>query len=880
MFRIFQIIFFIFLSQNNIFCFDISSNDNYKIYKTNNYSIIYTDQYNNEASFIQQNLDKLLQQNNQSFGYTMDQPLKIVLVSDNVQIANAFSTQVPYNLDVYYNGGGDKLEYFSSLSWLKTLLTHEITHNYQTNAKKSKVSQTLYNLLGNNYMPIFMIVPLFTLPNIMLPTSFLEGDAVLNESAYSNGGRLYNAQAIALKNSMVFANRVTPTSFINDTQTFPYGRKAYIIGGFYMQYLAYKYGIDKVNSFFYNHSEHYINPFILDETFLKTFGIHFDQSIYDFVFFTKHIASSYTPLQTNDILAKSQSFIQLSKINNKIYFITTNLTNKKELNIYDINNANFTNTNTDLLNGKVFKLDNKLYTSSDNFISPTLYKQALFDENLLPNKKTIGKAIQDIYQNHIAYIDLKNSFLNSQLFIDGKFYDTVVSNAIFDKDGNIYYFKQNKNIKQLYKNKQKLIEFQSYSGKIVDIVNNDIFFISNTKNGSGLYKYSNNKIYLVNKSDNIIDGKIVDNQSALVETIDYTGYQICKIDITNPIESDIPIVSNIPSKTFTFDNSTKTALEANSYNEVSNLQFSLLNPYYATSDDGSSIYMFNALFTDPLMFNTLNIYGYKDIDKKLIGLNYTNQRYTIPFNINLYNIKRLYTTSLNRSYGGDITLMANLLKQGRYELNMNIKQYYDDENKNKNPIAINLQYKYTKNFPIQSSPYRLHNLKLLYKYDRTDNIYGFDYYFNRYVINELYGNAQIKYLNSDADIHLYQQRGIKVVYNPIDLNNDDTNMLIEGLDFNFYTKDISKLSVGLSYDLYFHHYFPIFPISIQKEKLFVQHNYFKLNDYDIDIKENIIGVQLDLLFVHKLPIPLIIKYINNDFSQQKDQIKFSLGVEF
>jgi hypothetical protein len=392
----------------------ISSDDNYQIYKTKYYNIIYTDDFKNEAKYIKINIDNFLKQNDKSFGYRFDEKITIVLVSNNIQIANAFSTQIPHNIGVYYSGGSSSLDYFSSVSWLKTLFVHEMIHNYQLNAKQSVISQTLHKFFGNNSFPIFAsVVPLFTIVNNNLPSIFLEGNAVLNESLYGIGGRLYNGELMALKNSLILNDKITLSSFINNTTLFPYGTKRYIIGGFYMKYLLLKYGLQKVNNFFYANSIHSINPYLLDRTFKNHFNIGLKQSIYDFVNYTKHRYKDFNELKGTKKSISSQTNIKLNKIKDKIYFITSNLKNDKKLYLYDIKKDKFHSQQTTLQNGKVFKIDGKLYVNATAFIDSTLYKNALYDKNNKVLKNTTNKAIQDIYKNKIAYIKIDKSFLDN-----------------------------------------------------------------------------------------------------------------------------------------------------------------------------------------------------------------------------------------------------------------------------------------------------------------------------------------------------------------------------------------------------------------------------------------------------------------------------------
>ncbi len=860
--------------------FNISSNDDYKVYNTKNYSIIYTNESKKEAEFLSTNLDKYLNLNNKLFSYKFDEPLKISLISNNIQIANAFSTQNPSNMAAFYNGGGASNNYFSNISWLKTLMIHELAHNYQINAKKSKISKVLHSTLGNNFTPIWAGIPFFTLPNAYLPTFLLEGNSVLNETLYNNGGRLYSGNHNAMKNSLILSNKITPTSLINDTLDFPYTTSKYIVGGYYMQYMAQRFGLNKVNSFFYNQSIHSINPFLLNRTYYNHFGIKFEQSINDFISYSKEKYKNYNELKNNEI-ANSKSKIYFSNINGKIYFITTDLKTKKELNIYDIKSNNIKKHSTTLDNAKIFKIDNKLYTNSSNMINPSNYKVGLFDKNQNLLEYTKGKSIQDINNKNIAYIDIKTSFDDTKLFVNNTFYSSTVSNALFDKNSNIYYFKQNNKTRTLYKNKKAIFSFDGYFSKLVSIKNNEIYFIANSKSGSSLYKYSNNSIYRISYYDNIIDAAILDN-NALVSTITANNYQVHNIDL-NPIKSDISVYKNIQlQENFEFTKKTNTNLKnySNSYNSLKQLQYVSSYPSISSSED-EAIFTLNTNFQDPLMFNRVNIFLYKDNDDKYASLSYINSRYKINYALNYYNIKREYPAINSRDYGGLIQLYSNIYTKANQNISVNLKQSFDDENKDKNPLTFTLNHKYFRYFPLASDYDILSNSKLIYKKDRDDNIYGLKYKFTKHLFKEFYFNSDFTYLRSNDDLVLNKQRGIEVVTNPIDTLYDDTNVLMQGYDNDFYVKDIQKISISLSKPFYISKYFSKFPFSLRKEKISIKYNQYKFNTHkEFTIKEKEIDLGFDILFGHKFSFPVEFKYITNDHS--KDDYKFfvNIGVSY
>lgn len=867
----------------NLIALSISSDDQYRVFESDKYSITFTKQYEKEAIFIRENLDDFFKLNDASFEYSFDEPLRIVLISNNIQVANAFSTQIPYNMTAFYNGGTSMVDYFGTTSWLSTILTHELIHNYQLNAKKSEISKTLHKYLGNNFMPVWAtIVPLWTLPNLMLPTGLLEGNSVLNESIYDNGGRLYNGRFKALLNSLAFANTITPNSFINDTLDFPYMESKYIIGGYYMKYLADLFGIDKVNSFFYNHSIHSINPFLLNETFYNTFGMSYEKTFLNFVKHIKQTNQKFKPLQNGKLLATSNSEIYLNKIDEKIIFLSHNLKERPILNSYNHKTGGFTNEESKLQNGIVFSINNTLYSSTEGYISAKLYKQGLFDNeaNILPS--TEGKAIQDIKNNHIASFKISESFDKPALYFDEQFIDFVSSSALFDENNNLYYFIQNGVTRSLYKNKTLLFSFDGYNSKVVDIDNETVYFIANTEFGSGLYSFKDGDFIQITDSDNIINGKKVASNSYVVVTINADGYKTILID--NPTHYPI---NNLPQTQplknpiqFTFHNpSGDENITFINYNELKELQFSMLYPYYINDSTKGNTYSLNALFLDPVMFNMLTMNYLKNYEESIAGASYINERY-IPFELTYYGIQQNNPTIYERDYYAKAKIYGPLFKNNLNLIDLEFSKYKDNNYNKKEPISAAIKYTYNETYNLGSKPFLNYDLEAIVREDRDHMTKGLKGNFNHHLFGDTYFDFNGKIINNKT-YNNYTHAGIELVYDSFDLEKDLTNVLIEGLDYNLFVKNLTSTGIGFSTTFYLSKYYPTFPISFRKERVFGS-----LNKYNIEtnnhktINENILGIEFDLLFFHKLSLPLTIKYIKNDYATNDKKVIIQIGGEF
>ena len=203
---------------------------------------------------------KIMKQYEKEFGYTLDDKLYVSFASFNNQIANGFSTQLPFNSQLYYGTGSFLLDYFNTTSWLKMLIIHETAHNFQLNAKENPLSRFEHSIVGNTPFGFFGFYPLFPLPNLYLSSFLLEGNAVLNESRFGIGGRAFSGYALAQTVLLAKANKINPSFLLNNTLLYPYGEQFYLTGGLFQVFLAEKYSVKKVNRFFKIYSTQYF-PF-------------------------------------------------------------------------------------------------------------------------------------------------------------------------------------------------------------------------------------------------------------------------------------------------------------------------------------------------------------------------------------------------------------------------------------------------------------------------------------------------------------------------------------------------------------------------------------------------------------------------------------------
>ena len=122
-------------------------------------------------------------------------------------------------------------------------------------------------------------------------------------------------------------------------------------------------------------------------------------------------------------------------------------------------------------------------------------------------KKYKSQDIQDIQGDRILTIDTSNNMNGLHLKLNETFYDIVSSPAIFGPNGDIYYFKQERDQRIMYKNKKPLFQFRGFYGKPVEAdTDGTVYFIAASRFGSSLFAWNSVEgIYRVSSSDMIIE---------------------------------------------------------------------------------------------------------------------------------------------------------------------------------------------------------------------------------------------------------------------------------------------------------------------------------------------------------------------------------------
>lgn len=167
-----------------------------------------------------------------------------VVVYSEIDLANGFSTQLPFNMMGIFLAPPDEGQLLDNTPWLDLLLVHEFTHAVHLD-KVRGVPKVLQNIFGN--------VAWF-IPNIFAPSWTLEGIAVYMESDPATGrGRLQGPMFEAWLRAERAKGFMKISELNADGRSLPLA-KQYLYGAYFYEFLARKYGADKPQAFIERYS--------------------------------------------------------------------------------------------------------------------------------------------------------------------------------------------------------------------------------------------------------------------------------------------------------------------------------------------------------------------------------------------------------------------------------------------------------------------------------------------------------------------------------------------------------------------------------------------------------------------------------------------------
>jgi hypothetical protein len=808
------------------------------------------------------------------YGWKLDETLYVGLISDYNQIANGFSTQWPNNRQINYVGGAEMVDYFSTTSWLDTLLYHETAHNYQVNLKASKVSQVLHSIFGNGL--VLLPIPI-NVPNTMENSFMLEGNAVLNESWHGNGGRLYSGRFKVQTLLQAKAGNIKDSEVYNSKLAFPYGEIVYINGGFYNLYIAEKYGIEKAESYFKYHSADWWWPFRTNASMKDALGVNFTSSLNEFSRNYKNIAQNVV-LAEGKHLASSQFFSPLGNDKEEIFFVTNESGYSiPELIIIEKNCSCVRRVKDGWMSGRVVKKDANYYTQGSAFTSPLRIHQGLFDGGSFVKEGTESKIVQGyLSDGRSVYFDVASSYSEPQLYVGDDFYTQVNSSVVIDKEDNLYYFKQKEKTRTLYKNKTPLFSYEGFYGIVSDVdTKGVVYFVANSEFGSTLYAYKNGNVSRASKADNVIEARLINDKEVLLAAISEKDYYYVKNDLTQEAQKPYETKLFFEDKEY-YGTIKASQTKSEDYKEIQELKEpynSLLDMHYSGIDfsagfgTNGAVGNIDVVFGDPLSQNAATLFIQRDDSNvSIAGASYSNSLYLLEYELSAYGVLEKEFTSRKRDYGLIIGSSLPLYRAGYYYAQIGASFYQDYDTLQREPLSFTLTLQRDESHGISMYANSAHQLQLYKVFEREDRLFGGLYDFTHELPWEFYLGFGAKYTQTDKKANT-NASGVKMTAFSYQLDKDPSTIEMPSIAANFYAKDAGYGEVRLAKVFNLSAYFFTFPLSLQRESVYTKYRHYRVNDFAntrADINEATLGFTLSTVLLNSFSLPISMEYIYND----------------
>ena len=867
----------------------------YYKYEDSNVEIIYTEDNLPFAKHTASIEESLHDDYRDFYNWELDETLYVGLISSHNQIANGFSTQWPNNRQINYVGGTQLIDYFTTTSWLDTLIYHETAHNYQVNVKASPASQALHWVFGNG--SFFLPVVFFIVPNVMENSFMLEGNAVLNESWHGNGGRLYSGRFKAETILQAKAGNIIPSEVYNSKVEFPYGNIVYIQGGFYNLYMAEKYGIKKLNSYFKIHSEDFIWPQYTDYSMKLATGVDFESSLNEFA---KEYAQMPLVEAKGKHIASSQFFYSLGSDRDEIFFITNESgVREPELVVIDKKSADVKRAKESWLGGKVIKVDDDYYTQGSKNSSPSRIHQGLFCNQTFLKKGTASKMVQGyLSSGEEVYFDVPSSFSQAQLYVGKRFYAQVNSSVIIDKNDNLYYFVQNAKTRTLYKNRTALYSYEGFYGIVSDVDSKGaVYFVANSEFGSTLYKYESGEVTRVSEADNIVEARLINDNELFLACISEKDYYYVKnTPVTlkqTPFETRLFFEDRAYyAKNRTSDSSSPKVKEldlSDSYNALLDMHYSGSDLYFGLSEGGGVTGSLSINFSDPLTQNSANAFVSRDDSNITIaGVGYSNSLYLLKYTLSGYGVVDDYERANTRDSGVIASATLPFLQSGYYYGSFGSSYFQDYDTLKREPLTYSVNLSRGEMYGKSMYINYLNALQLYGVKEREDDIFGGVYTFKSDLPNEFYFGVGAKYSSTDSKLTSQEAhdetRGVKVT-NIMDLDSlvDLSTIHMPSIKASAYAKSAGYAEVSLTKVLNYSQYYFTFPLSLQRESLYTKYRYYELESFSgtkYEMNEVTLGLTLSTVFLNSFAMPLSLEYMYNDGDSNIIDDKYKFRVLF
>ena len=578
----------------------------------------------------------------------------LVFSSPRHQVSNALATVYPFPfVQIYSSGSVDFMDRWSLFSWPKDTLLHEMTHIYQL-SQNTKWDRVLW--------PFFSF---FSYRNVVLPSWILEGSAVLVESIYGSGGRLFSGFARAFVFSQIKEGFSLKRLLKPYDDSFSSLEK-YLHGAYFFSYLHSQYGLRGTKKLFHESGRFFpLDYYGLNSSLKRAFGKDLLTLFEGYKAYYKDLAQEQKS-SPEPVLLKSKVYVPINSDQNSIYFLISDMKSPAQLIVFDKKTEAVEKTEKNLSIGKVFYRDGEYYSAASLRTSSSSIEYSLVKENFQPVRKYNSQNVMDFYENKPIAIDARQSHTGNSLIIDKVFYDTVDSSVVADSKGAVYYFKQNGEYRTLYKNKTALFQFKSYFSYPVEVNEKGLYFIGAGSHGSSLFVYKEDSgVYRLSESDTIVSARQIKGNRFLVSEVTPTHYEYKVIETKEQAEEPVLYKYSFQKENIflSVKDKNRKAIEPKPLNQQEALRDTSLarrgllekdflqknfKAYRAFSHLSlqQAFFFYMPLyipelslffqFLDPLQFNQLLVFNRMSKENKFFDLAYSYQKYRPLFGLSFF----------------------------------------------------------------------------------------------------------------------------------------------------------------------------------------------------------------------------------------------------
>ena len=492
---------------------------------THKLELIISESYQPESHFIHKYSQQFYKKYGNLFSDSPYYTNFLIFISPKKQTLNGKVSVSPLPLIHIYSNASHVIDRVVAYNWLQDSLAHEMAHMYQLNSQEKTAS----------WLRLLLPVSEMTYHNTSLHNLILEGSAVLMESLYGTGGRLFSGWARAFVFSQI--KHQVPLKRIFNNSPDPFSTKEkYLHGGYFFAYLLKNHSLKKINQIFSRQKDRIfllMGMQSLNQLFYKNFSESFPSLF-------KRYQEFYLPealkqkSSTAPVLWTSGTSSPLNSDKDRIYLLISDEKNPPQLVILNKKTLSVSKEKKDIPVGKVFFIENSFYSTGTGLTDTLTSETSLFKEGYIPLEKYNSRYVMDTKGNTTISFRTDKGPLGFPLYVNDSFYDLIQSTAVMDEAKNIYYFKQNKNTRTLYRNKTPLWSFKGYYSFPVEADKQGVYFIGPTKYGSGLFVFKHNQVFRLSSSDTIITGRKVNSRQFLVSEIGpyHYNYKIINLEET------------------------------------------------------------------------------------------------------------------------------------------------------------------------------------------------------------------------------------------------------------------------------------------------------------------------------------------------------------